>query len=444
VISSTACTRKWAIALAKEISPARLAAFNILQQVETGAFSSALLAAYEPRLQPADRALCHELVLGVLRWQLLLDKIVEHFSKRRIETLDPAVRIALRLGLYQLRFLTRIPASAAVNESVSLVRVVRLSSATAFVNAVLRRAIREEYDPVAAVSDPLERIAVETSHPLWLIDRWVKSFGVAEAEALAQSNNLVPPTAFRVVSTKANESEVLSKLRAAGARLESSDVVDGAWRVSGATALLRELSAAGEIYLQDEASQLVGQIVDAKPGERVLDLCAAPGGKTTLIADRSDALIIAGDRSAARMATVVATMSLHELANVKPVLLYAAEQLPFAAGVFDKVLVDAPCSGTGTLRRNPEIRWRLSPSDFAPLAEQQRRILRRAVEMVKPGGRVIYSTCSIETEENEQVIQDVLASDARFRPLDTIRTWPHREGCDGFFIAQVDVLDFAA
>lgn len=433
-----------AIALAKEISPARLAAFNILRQVETGAFSSVLLAAEEPRLPPADRALCHELVLGVLRWQLRLDKIVEHFSKRRIESLDPAVRIALRLGLYQLRFLTRIPASAAVNESVNLVRMARLSSATAFVNALLRRAIREaEYDPVAEVSDPLERIAVETSHPVWLIGRWARTFGVAEAEALAQANNLVPPTAFRVVSTRANESKVLSKLSAAGAKLESSDVVEGAWRVSAATSLLRELSAAGEIYLQDEASQLVARIVDAKPGERVLDLCAAPGGKTTLMADRSGdrAMIVAGDRSAARMATVVATTRLHELGSVKPVLLDATEELPFRARAFDKVLVDAPCSGTGTLRRNPEIRWRLSPDDFAPLAEQQKRILRRAVEMVKPGGRLIYSTCSVETDENEQVVKDVLASDA-FRPLNTIRTWPHREGSDGFFISVFEATDF--
>lgn len=435
-----------AIALAKgrEISPARLAAFNILREVEKGAFSSVLLAAEEPHLKPADRALCHELVLGVLRWQVHLDKIIEHFSKRRIASLDQAVRIALRLGLYQLRFLTRIPESAAVNESVSLVRIVRLSSATAFVNAVLRRAIREaEYDPAATVSDPLERLAVKTSHPVWLIDRWARSFGVADAEAFAAANNVVPPTAFRVVSRKASGPEVVAKLRAAGATLERSEVVEGAWRVSGATSLLRELSAAGEIYLQDEASQLVAQVVDAKPGERVLDLCAAPGGKTTQIADRSDdrALVVAGDLSATRMATIVATMRLHDLNSVKPVLLDATEQLPFAPRSFDKVLVDAPCSGTGTFRRNPEIRWRLSPDDIASLAEQQKRILRRAVEMVKPGGRLIYSTCSVEYDENEQVIQDVLASDDRFRPLNTTRTWPHREGSDGFFISVFEAAD---
>jgi 16S rRNA (cytosine967-C5)-methyltransferase len=394
-----------------------------------------LLAAEEPRLQAVDRALCHELVLGVLRWQLLLDKIVEHFSKRRVESLDQAVRIALRLGLYQLRFLTRIPASAAVNESVSLVRKARLSSAAAFVNALLRRAVREpEYDPAAEVSDPLEKIAIQTSHPLWLIKRWASWIAVDQVEAFARANNLVPPTAFRVVS---NRSEILAKLGAAGATLESSRIVDGAWRVSGATSLLRELSAAGEIYLQDEASQLVAQIVEAKRGERVLDLCAAPGGKTTMIADRSGgrAFVVAGDRSPARMETVVATTRLHRLEGIMPVILDAVNPLPFWPETFDKVLVDAPCSGTGTLRRNPEIRWRLSPDDIVVLAEQQKRILSRASEMVKPGGRLVYSTCSVEREENEEVIAGV---PDRFRLLNTLRTWPQRDGCDGFFIASFE------
>lgn len=424
-----------AIALAKGISPARLAAFRILEQVESGAFSSVLLAAEEPKLQAVDRALCHELVLGVLRWQFWLDKVVEHFSKKRIESLDRAVRIALRLGLYQLRFLTRIPASAAVNESVSLVRMARLSSAAAFVNALLRRAVREpEYDPAADVSDPIEQIAVRTSHPAWMIARWAGWLGLDQAESFAHANNLVPPTAFRTVAKRANQSEILSKLSAAGATLESSEIVDGAWRVSGATSLLRELSAAGEIYLQDEASQLVAQLVDAKRGERVLDLCAAPGGKTTMIADRSGdgALVIAGDRSATRMETVVATTRLHQLEGITPVILDAVEQLPFWQQTFDKVLVDAPCSGTGTLRRNPEIRWRLSVDDIVVLAEQQKRILGRAMEMVKPGGRLVYSTCSVEREENEEVIAEV---PERFRLVNKIRTWPQFEGSDGFFVA---------
>jgi 16S rRNA (cytosine967-C5)-methyltransferase len=429
-----------AIALAKlkEISPARLAAFKILQQVETGAFSSVLLAAEEPRLAPADRALCHELVLGVLRWQLLLDKIIEHFAQRSGERLDTAVRIALRLGLYQLRYLTRIPGSAAVNESVSLVRAARLSSATSFVNAVLRRAIRErDYEPAADVSDPLEKIAVQTSHPVWLVERWAAAFGVAEAEAFARANNVVPPTAFRIVRARANEEDVLGKLRDGGANVTASEIVEGAWRVSGGTSRLRELSDAGEVYLQDEASQLVAQSLEVTRGDRVLDLCAAPGGKTTLIADRADdqALIVAADLSAARMATVIATARLHGFKAIKPIILDAAEPLPFAAESFDKVLVDAPCSGTGTLRRNPEIRWRLSPADIARLAVQQKQILTMAAEVLKPGGRLVYSTCSVEREENEAVIE-VMQDDVRFRLLKTTRTWPHVHGSDGFFIAD--------
>ena len=419
----------------KEISPARLAAFNILKQVETGAFSSVLLAAEEPRLQPADRALCHELVLGVLRRQLYLDKIVEHFAKRRLEQLDSAVRIALRLGLYQLRYLTRIPASAAVNESVSLVRHARLSSATAFVNAVLRRAIREaNYDPASGVSDPLEKISIETSQSRWLIERWANAFGVEEAEAFARANNVVPPTAFRVVKVRGNEADVLERLSEAGATVEKSQVAAGAWRVSGATALVRELNAAGEIYLQDEASQLVAETLKVTLGERVLDLCAAPGGKTTLLAGAVEdrALIVAGDRSATRLETIIATTNLHGLTSIKPMLLDAGETLPFARNSFDRVLLDAPCSGTGTLRRNPEIRWRLTPSDFSAFAANQKRFLANAAEVVKPGGRLVYSTCSVESDENEDVIPVL---DERFRLLDSVRTWPQREGADGFFIA---------
>ena len=425
----------------KEVSPARRAAFDILRRVADGAFSSVLLASEEPQLKPSDRALTHELVLGVLRRQLWLDKIVEHFSKRSAESLDLPVRIALRIGLYQLRFLSRIPASAAVNESVNLVRAARLSSAAAFVNAVLRRAIREAgYDPASDAEDPLEKLATETSHPAWLIERWIKSFGLAEAESLARANNDLPPTAFRVVRARAGEDEIVQQLTAAGASVERSTIADQAFRVSGAPALLRDLSASGHIYLQDEASQLVPQLLDARPGERILDLCAAPGGKTTLVADRTadNAIIVAADRSATRMTTITTTTALHHLRSIKPVLLDAGDKLPFAPNTFDRVLVDAPCSGTGTLRRNPEIRWRLSNDDIPTFAADQKRFVRNAADVVKPGGRLVYSTCSVEREENEEVIDDFLRPHRDFTQLKTIRTWPHRESSDGFFIAVLE------
>lgn len=429
------------MAKSKDISPARLTAFRILQQVETGAFSSVLLAAEEPQLKPVDRALAHELVLGVLRRQLRLDKLIEHYAKRPSESLDAAVRIALRLALYQLRFLTRIPASAAVNESVSLMRVARLSSATAFVNAVLRRSIREpDYDPAAGVSDPLERISIETSHPVWLIRRWGNAFGPAEAESFARANNLVPPVAFRIVITQANEEELLTSLKQSGAELEASKIVDGAWRVSGALPRIRELSEAGLIYLQDEASQLVARLVGAQRGELVLDVCAAPGGKTSYIADRAEdqANVVAGDYSARRLETVVETAKRHGLKSINAMVWDAERGLPFRRGTFDKVLVDAPCSGTGTLRGNPEIRWRLTESDIPVLAARQKEMLQNAAEMVKPGGRLVYSTCSVEREENEAVIEEFLAKDDGFRVIKTVRTWPHREGCDGFFVTVLE------
>ena len=417
----------------KPVSPARRAAFEILREVEAGAFSSILLAAYEPELKPADRALCHELVLGVLRWQLWLDKLIEHYAKRAVESLDLPVRLALRIGLYQLRFLTRVPAPAAVNESVNLVRSARVSSAAAFVNAVLRRAIREaEYDPAAAFSEPLERLAVETSHPLWLIERWANEFGVAETEAFARANNRVPPVALRIVNRDFTDFQ--NQLV-----FEPSKVAENAWRVEGPTALLRELAASGEIYLQDEASQLVAQTVEVKPGERVLDLCAAPGGKTTLIAQLAGdaALIVASDRSRKRLDTILKMTALQNLKSIKFVLLDAAQTLPFADSAFDRILLDAPCSGTGTLARNPEIRYRISEHDIHTLATQQKLFLENATRVLKPGGQLVYSTCSVERDENEAVIGAFLESHAHFRATNTIRTWPQHQGTDGFFIASL-------
>ena len=422
----------------KPVSPARRAAFEILREVEAGAFSSILLAAYEPQLKPADRALCHELVLGVLRWQLWLDKLSEHYAKRTVESLDLPVRLALRIGLYQLRFLTRVPASAAVNESVNLVRSARVSSAAAFVNAVLRRAIREaEYDPSTTLADPLEILAVQTSHPLWLIERWASQFGFEETEAFARANNRVPPVAFRLVDADFTDFE--NQLIAAGGTVERSKVVENAWRIEGATPLLRELAEQGRIYIQDEASQLVAQTVNVQPGERVLDLCAAPGSKATLMGERSapSGLIVAADRSAKRLETVVRTSALHKLTLIKSVVLDAAQPLPFVNRTFDRILLDAPCSGTGTLRRNPEIRYRISEHDIHTLAAQQKLFLANATAVLKPGGQLVYSTCSVERNENENVIDAFLATNLNFQLTNPIRTWPQHEGTDGFFIASL-------
>jgi 16S rRNA (cytosine967-C5)-methyltransferase len=439
-----------AIVLAKaNVSPARWTAFDILRKVEDGAFSSVLLAERENQLKETDRALCHELVLGVLRWQLILDEFITHFSNRKLESLDRAVVIALRLGLYQLRFLTRIPVSAAVDESVKLVQAARLSSARAFVNAVLRRATREpDYDPAANVSDPVTRLGIETSHPVWLIDRWIASFGFEETQAFARANNETAVMSFRVVHSRTSEAEVLAKLQSVGIEPVPSKVGAGGWRVLRGSKALREFAINGAIYFQDEASQLVAQLVDAQERDKVLDLCSAPGGKTTLIADRNDkAFVFAGDSSVKRLATLSQTVAVQGLENVSLLLLDAAEPLPFGDGTFDRVLVDAPCSGTGTLRQNPEIRWRITNDDISRLASQQVEFLLNASRVVKAGGRLIYSTCSVEIEENEAVVTKFLQTKTGFRQvalqhphvestsMGALRTWPHRDGTDGFFVA---------
>jgi 16S rRNA (cytosine967-C5)-methyltransferase len=435
------------------ISPARRVAFDILLRVEDGAYASVLLATREQALSVLDRSLCHELVMGVLRWQLWLDKLIEYYSNRKVGELDLAVRIILRLGLYQLRFLSRVPPSAAVNESVKLVNFARLRSASGLVNAVLRRATREpDVDPASKIDDPTDRIAVATSHPSWLIERWIKAIGRDEAQAFAQSNNKPAPTAFRVIRNRAKESEVIDQLQQAGAELIPSAITAGAWRISGAGSLLAELVAEGQVYVQDEASQLVAAVLQSQPNQLVLDLCAAPGGKTTQIADsiRDSGAIVASDLHEHRLRTVIQTAKEHRLSNIHCVALDGLLPLPWAENAFDRVLVDAPCSGTGTLRRNPEIRWRITPADIQDLSERQRRLLFNAAGAVKPGGRLVYSTCSVEIDENEDVRKAFLENNTAFRPAElpvnpalktsvsTARTWPHRHGTDGFFICAFE------
>jgi 16S rRNA (cytosine967-C5)-methyltransferase len=442
-----------ALVKSKSVSPARLTAFEILRRVEEGAYASVLLADRESELKRQDRALCHELVMGVLRRQLWLDHLIAHYSNRKVAELDESVRLVLRLGLYQLRFLSRVPASAAVNESVNLVHLARLRSAGGFVNAVLRRATREpQIDPATGIDDQIERLSVATSHPPWLIERWIKAFGTHEAEAFARANNEMPATTFRVVNQRASETEVCERLREAGGVLLPSSIAKGAWRITGAGELVGELVAAGQIYLQDEASQLLAGILDPKPGERILDLCSAPGSKATHIADlcHDSAEIVAADLYEHRLRTVVSSAKLQGLDSIQCAAVDGLQPLPFSEGAFDRVLVDAPCSGTGTLRRNPEIRWRISSADIQDLAARQKQLLFNAARAVRPGGRLVYSTCSVESEENEAVVQTFLENNETFTQIElavdaalktasgAARTWPHRDDTDGFFICAFE------
>jgi 16S rRNA (cytosine967-C5)-methyltransferase len=436
------------------ISPARRSAFEILRRVETEtAYASVLLAALDERMRDLDRALCHELVMGVLRRRMWLDRMIGHFGNRPVERLDLAVRLALEIALYQLRFLTRIPPSAAVNESVNLTRAAGVRSAASFVNAVLRHATREaDYDPTATIDDQLEKLSIATSHPRWLIERWAAAFGFEEVEKFAHANNQTPPLSFRLTNKALmgdRSEEVLSEIESNGGNATVSAITPHAWRVRGATSATRKLAEAGLIYLQDEASQLVAHVLKPESSDRVLDVAAAPGSKATQIALSPDVTVIAGDVYEHRVKTM-RSLAAKQGARIHLLVHDASAALPFPPESFDRVLLDTPCSGTGTLRRNPEIRYRLQPQDIAELSSRQLKMLGNAAILVRRGGRLIYSTCSVEIEENESVIRQFLTEHNDFtraridapEALKTeegdVRTWPHRDDTDGFFIAVLE------
>ena len=424
------------------ISPARLAAFRSLLAIETeGAFSSDALAAVEPELGEKDRSLCHELVLGSLRRQIYFDRLIDKLARGK--KLDPVVRISLRLGIYQLLFLNKVPDYSAINESVELVRRAKKVSATGFVNAILRRLTRERVEPDH--TDETDQVVLMTSHPRWLIERWTKEFGLDSTRQIAVANNEIPPIAFRATNkTGAIELDHFGK---------KSEVVAGCYLPNGISTELRELEAYGNIYFQDEASQMVASTVRVSSGGRLLDICASPGSKTGHIAYNSTGMIVAGDVRTNRVSLLCDNLSRQGVDSVFVCQHDATRGLPFADSSFDIVLIDAPCSGTGTIRHNPEIRYRLGPEDFKRHADKQLTILKNASKLVKIGGRIVYSTCSIERVENEDVIQGFIAESSSFELLPPnvnrqfitdegfARTFPHRDNMDGFFIADIKRLD---
>jgi 16S rRNA (cytosine967-C5)-methyltransferase len=432
------------------VSPARLASFEILSKIEREkAFSSVLLPLYEEKLALAkDRALCHELTLGVLRNQIYLDRVIDYLTKGK--KLDAAVRISLRLGLYQLWRLDKIPAYSAINESVNLVQRAKKTSAKGFVNAVLRRAQSEKIEP--EFIDEVDKLAVETSHPRRLIERWIKQFGFAETEKLARANNQTPPLAFRLTAKSAESGKTIGILQKLGVEMSESATVSGGWIVRKPNEMLFAYAGDGRIYFQEESSQLVAEAVNLQPGESFLDVCAAPGSKTTLLAGQSakfktQNLIVAGDFYESRVRFLKQSAENQGVKNLNLAVYDAENALPFADETFDVVLLDAPCTGTGTIRRNPEIRYFLAEKDFAELAAKQLAILKNASKALKRGGRLIYSTCSLEREENEQVVRKFLAQSDGFETARPglnekfltsegfARTFPQRDGTDGFFIA---------
>jgi 16S rRNA (cytosine967-C5)-methyltransferase len=432
-------------------SRAREVAVRALERVEAAASFADIALDHELAsrpLSPRDAALAMELVYGTLRWQRYLDWILAPHSRRRLETLDARVRVILRMTAYQIALLDRVPTFAAVNDAVTLAP--RTPGVKPFVNAVLRSFARRaphEREP-AAPRDPLEALATRCSFPTWLAARWVARFGREEAEALMRASNERPPLTLRANALRTTRDAIAERLAAEEGlavrptRHAPEGLVVGP---GGAPASWRAFGD-GSFAVQDEASMLVGRLLAPEPGATVADVCAAPGTKTThiaeLMADRGR--VLAFDREPERLARV------REAAARLGITVVDARDgavdvlAPGFRDACDAVLVDAPCSNLGVLRRNPEVKWRRQPSDLGPASRQQSEILAAAATMVKPGGRLVYATCSLEPEENEAVVSAFLrgrpefaidAPDKFVLPLDPdgwLRCRPDRHGTDGF------------
>lgn len=449
------------------VTRARRIAFKVLRRVEAeGAYAADLLhARLRGPVKREDAALATELTLGVLRWQRLLDFLLERHLNQPIGGLDLEVLLALRMGLYQLRYLSRVPARAAVNESVELTKWAKKGSAARLVNAVLRRGARAADQPaeqfVPHDLPAAERLSIVYSHPTWMVRRWFEMFGEARTLALLEANNRAHRVTC-IVHDDGQLEQAADALRKAGLSVEPGRLLRSAWTVHGGDPAKAEAFRRGWISFQSEASHTVALLLDVKPGQRVLDLCAAPGGKTAVLARAtgSGALVVAADSHVHRLRAMRAHLERVGAGNICRLALDATSPLPIAVE-FDRILVDAPCSGTGTLAANPEIRWRLRPEDLADFQRRQTALLCHALERLGPGGRLVYSTCSLEPEENEQVVSEVLAKRRDIRCVaaanalgphlkegvtpenlfgadNYFRTFPPDQDTDGFFAAVLE------
>ncbi len=485
------------------ISAARLAAFEILLRVqEQGAYASELL--HSERLAPlsaADRGLCTELVMGALRWQSALDDDIQAVSSQKLNRIDAEVLVALRLGAYQLRFLDRVPAHAAVHESVELVKQARKKSAAPFANAVLRKLIGKyqsgEWKPTAggglnAETESPAALAVALAHPSWLVARWVVEFGIERARRICEFDQQAPPVALRMPASGTfppqqvnsglvgDPGEALeAQLRSGGVRLAPGRLLRSARVVLSGTgsptrAVVARVGMEGDVVhtpaylehrlaIQDEGSQLVGALVGK--GSRILDCCAAPGNKTASLAEANpQADIVAVELHPHRAELLRRRIAAQRRATAMQVEVITADATALSHGrEFDRILADVPCSGTGTLARNPEIKWKLRPDDLTDLHARQKAILAAALRHLAAGGVLIYSTCSLEAEENAAVVEEVLRDHPTAKLLDCrarlhelqaegeltwpdvesltsgpyLRTLPGTHPCDGFFAAMI-------
>jgi 16S rRNA (cytosine967-C5)-methyltransferase len=418
------------------IAPARLAAHAALiaHEVQGTDLLTAIAHARAALTDPRDQGLLTELVTGVVRMRLAIDYQLSRRTTRPMAALDPEVRTALRLGAFQLLYLDRLPPSAIVNDAVALTKRGGKSSAGALVNAVLRTLARER-NRVSWPEEPaITALAVRHSHPEWLVARWLDRYGHGPTSAWLAFNNQPPRLCLAVNRLRGTRDDLAARLEAEGVRTSRTERSPHGLHVLSGAALTTQAFRDGWFVVQDEASQLIAELGDLVSGQRALDLCASPGGKTMALAARvaPSGRLVAADVRPRRVRLLQQ--------NVKRLGLPAAVlrvspsgDLPFAAAPFDFVLVDAPCSGLGTVRRDPDIRWARRPEDLSRLAAGQLTLLQRAAAVVTPGGTLVYATCSSEPEENEAVVSAFLAQAPAFVLRQTHRTTPPEDGLEAFY-----------
>lgn len=416
-------------------SPARACAYRVIRRVfEEDAYADRALRGDAESLSPRDRALAMTLAFGTVQRRGTLDHVIAAFSSRPLERLDPPVLAALRLGAFQLLFLDGVATWAAVNESVELAKRERRGGAQ-LVNAVLRRVSRDGPAILGALpEDTPAEAAVRYSVPEWLAAMWFDELGADEARALLGAVNRPAESALRVNTLVSDVEAVRAALpvpAAAAADLPEGLVLEEGFDVHGS-----ELFASGAVMPQSRGSMSVARALDPRPGERVLDLCAAPGGKTTHLAALmgDEGSVRAVERHPGRAAALERTCARMRARCVEVVVGHAAE-LDLRSAAYDRVLVDPPCSGLGTLQSRPDIRWRARPDSVAELAEIQRRILAVGAAALAPGGTLVYSVCTISRAEGPDVVEHVRASSPGLTLMDSRQLLPHRDETDGFFIA---------
>ncbi len=430
--------------MSKQAATARSLAVHILTRSETRRrYVDHLIETTEAvkLLSAKDRALMLELINGVLRNRSYLDWIIEQYVHRNYKKQPVLLKNLLRLAVYQMAFLQRIPPYAVISESVKLARRLFDPARASFVNAVLRNYQRKPFTPPEP-KDNLKDLARYYSHPLWLVERFVEQFGRDELVAWLKANNRVPHTVIRVLDDEATADIPL---------LEPVPNFESYFIVPHGTALHElELWRQGKCIAQDASAGLTIDLVDARPGETIIDLCAAPGGKAIALAHRmqQQGRVVAVDIAEVRLQKIRENCRRTQTTIVEAV---QGDARFVELEPADAVLVDAPCSGLGVLARRADLRWQRQPEDFAALTRLQSEILAHAGELVKPGGRLIYSTCTIDVEENERILQAFLQAhpgfeledatgkvDAAFvTPEGFVRTFPHRHQVDGTFAARM-------